>query len=59
MGRPRKMIIKKILTDEQTANLEGAWIDESYMKYPVINSNIDVYYIDNDGSEKLLSKFTI
>ena len=57
MGRPRKMIIKKILTDEQTANLEGAWIDESYMKYPVINSNIDVYYIDNDGSEKLLLKY--
>ena len=51
------MIIKKILTDEQTANLEGAWIDESYMKYPVINSNIDVYYIDNDGSEKLLLKY--
>ena len=57
MGRPRKMIIKKILTDEQTADLEGAWIDESYMKYPVINSNIDVYYIDNDGSEKLLLKY--
>jgi hypothetical protein len=57
MGRPRKMIIKKHLTNEQTAKIEGKWIDESYMKYPVINSNVDVYYIDDNGSEKLLLKY--
>ena len=57
MPRPRKIITKKYLTDKETSDLEGKWIDESYMKMPVINSNVDVYYIDDDGSEKLLLKF--
>lgn len=37
--------------------LEGSWIDESYMKFPVIKENIDVYYIDDNNQEKLLLKF--
>ena len=37
--------------------IEGKWIDESYIKHPIINSNIDVYYKDNDGNEILLLKF--
>ena len=57
MPRPRKIITKKYLSDKETADLEGKWIDNSYMKMPVINSNVDVYYIDDDGSEKLLLKF--
>ena len=57
MPRPRKIITKKYLTDTETGNLEGKWIDNSYIKMPVINSNVDVYYIDDDGSEKLLLKF--
>ena len=51
MPRPRKIITKKYLTDKETSDLEGKWIDESYMKMPVINSNVDVYYIDDDGSK--------
>ena len=57
MGRPKKIIIEKVLTDEQTAKLEGNWIDESYMKFPVIRSNIDVYYKDDNGNVKLLLKY--
>ena len=56
MPRPRKLIVNKVLSDEEVNNLEGTWIDESYMKYPVIDYNCDVFYKDNDGSEKLLLK---
>lgn len=57
MPRPRKLIVNKVLSDEEVNILEGKWIDESYMKYPVIDYNCDVFYKDNDGSEKLLLKF--
>ena len=57
MPRPRKIVVNKYLTDEEVNNLEGKWIDESYMKIPVIDYNCDVYYKENDGTEKLLLKF--
>ena len=38
-------------------NLEGKWIDNSYMKLPVIDYNCDVYYKDDNGEERLLLKF--
>jgi hypothetical protein len=57
MPRPRKIIVEKYLTDQEVDNLEGKWIDESYMKFPVIDYNCDVYYKDDDGTEKLLLKF--
>ena len=57
MPRPRKIIVPKYLSDDQVASLEGKWIDESYMKFPVIDYNCDVYYKDDDGTEKLLLKF--
>tara|TARA_Y100000996_G_scaffold414454_1_gene405365 strand:- start:4499 stop:5653 length:1155 start_codon:yes stop_codon:yes gene_type:complete len=57
MPRPKKLVINKVLTDEETSKLEGKWIDNSHMKLPVINYNVDVYYKDDDGSEKLLLKF--
>ena len=57
MGRPRRIVINKVLTDKETSNLEGQWIDESYMKHPLINFNVDVYYREEDGSEKLLLKY--
>ena len=57
MGRPRRIVINKVLTDKETSNLEGQWIDESYMKHPLINFNVDVYYREENGSEKLLLKY--
>ena len=35
--------------------MEGTWIDESYIKHPVINNNTDVYYIDDNGDEKFIN----
>tara|TARA_Y100000768_G_scaffold378955_1_gene354024 strand:+ start:222 stop:1379 length:1158 start_codon:yes stop_codon:yes gene_type:complete len=57
MPRPRKIVVPKYLTDDEVASLEGKWINESYMKLPVINYNCDVYYKEDDGSLKLLLKF--
>lgn len=57
MGRPKKIICNKILSDNEVSNLEGCWIDESYMKFPVIQENTDVYYLDENGNQKLLLKF--
>ena len=57
MPRIKKLIVEKVLTDKETKDFEGCFIDESYMKYPVIQSNIDVYYKDESGEEKLLLKY--
>ena len=56
MGRPRILIVEKLMTDHESNKLEGKWIDESYLKYPVIRENVDVYYMEN-GERKLLLKF--
>ena len=57
MPRPRKIVVKKYLTDKEVDDLEGKWIDTSYMKLPVIDYNCDVYYKDDNGDDKLLLKF--
>jgi len=57
MGRPKKLIIRKLFTDEELKLREGTWIEESDIKYPIIESNTDVYWIDDKGSEHLLLKF--
>jgi len=53
----KKLVANKVFSDTEMKGMEGNWIDESYMKYPVINENTDVYYIDDNGEEKLLLKF--
>ena len=57
MGRPTKIITKKFLTDKEVSNLEGTWIDESFIKLPVVTTNTDVYYEDEQGTQHLLLKF--
>ena len=57
MPRPKKLVVEKYLSDKEVANLEGTWIDESYLKHPVVRENTDVYYKDEDGNDKLLLKF--
>jgi|TARA_B110000967_G_C18874965_1_gene557755 hypothetical protein len=57
MPRPRRIVVEKYLTNKEVSSIEGKWIDESYMKLPVIDYNCDVYYKDDDGTEKLLLKF--
>ena len=53
----RKLIVKKIMSDEDISKLEGTWIEESHIKYPLIKSDTDVYYLDDNNEEKLLLKF--
>ena len=53
----KKLVVNKIFTDVEMKGMEGTWIDESYMKHPVLNGSTDVYYIDDNGDEKLLLKF--
>jgi len=57
MGRPRKIMTRKFLSDEEVANMEGTWIDDSFIKIPVVTTNTDVYYIDENGIERILLKF--
>ena len=42
MPRIKKLIVEKVLTDEEVKRLKGQFIDESYMKHPLVQKNIDV-----------------
>ena len=57
MGRPKKLVVKKLFSDEEIAKKRGTWIEESDIKYPIVNSNTDVYRLDDNGNEILLLKF--
>ena len=41
-NRISKLIVKKLLSDEEVEKLEGSFIDENYIKYPLINENLVV-----------------
>jgi len=45
------------MTDDEISNLQGGWIEESHIKLPIIKTNTDIYYLDDNGNEKLLLKF--
>lgn len=57
MPRPKVLIVKKIYSDEEIKSKEGSWFDESDIKYPIVNSNTDVYRLDDEGNRHLLLKF--
>jgi len=57
MPRIKKLIVSKIISDEEIASKEGTWFTEDDLVHPVIRSNIDVYYLDDSGQEKLLLKY--
>ena len=52
-----KLVVSKILTDEEVKGIEGTWIDESHIKTPVLNESTDVYYLNDNNEETLLLKF--
>jgi len=56
-----ELIVEKQMTDHEVSKLKGTWIDESFMKYPVIDKDTDVYYMSpmKGGGyvKKLLLKF--
>ena len=57
MPRPKTIFVKKLFSDEEIKLKEGNWFEESDIKYPIINSNTDVYRIDDEGNKHLLLKF--
>jgi len=57
MGRPRKLVIRKLFTDKEISLREGHWMEESDIKHPIVNSNTDVYYKDENNNLVLLLKF--
>ncbi len=52
----KKLVVKKIMSDEEVSNLEGTWIEESHINH-LIKSDTDVYRLDDEGNEHLLLKF--
>ena len=57
MPRPKTIFVTKLFSDEDIKLKEGNWFEESDIKYPIINSNTDVYRIDDEGNKHLLLKF--
>jgi hypothetical protein len=57
MPRIKKLIVSKIMSDKDIALKEGTWFEESDLTHPIIRSNIDVYYLDEQGNLKLLLKY--
>jgi len=53
----KKLIVSKIMSNEEVSKLEGTWIEESHIKKPIIKSDTDVYYLDENNNEILLLKF--
>jgi len=57
MPRPRTLVVHKIYSDDEIKSKEGQWFDESHINYPIVNSNTDVYRLDDEGNKHLLLKF--
>jgi hypothetical protein len=57
MGRPTKIVVSPLFSDSDIEARKGTWIEESDIKYPVIEENTDVYRLDANGREVLLLKF--
>ena len=57
MPRPKVLIVKKLYSDDEIKLKEGHWFEENDIKYPIVNSNTDVYRLDDEGNRHLLLKF--
>jgi hypothetical protein len=57
MPRQKTLVVEKIYSDDEIKSKEGQWFDESHIKYPIVNSNTDVYRLDEEGNKHLLLKF--
>ena len=57
MPRPKVLTVKKLYSDDEIKMKEGHWFEESDIKYPIVNSNTDVYRLDDEGNKHLLLKF--
>ena len=50
MPRIKKLIVSKIISDQDISKREGTWFTEDDLVHPVIRNNIDVSYIPIDTS---------
>ena len=57
MPRQKTLVVEKIYSDDEIKSKEGQWFEESHIKYPIVNSNTDVYRLDDEGNKHLLLKF--
>ena len=57
MPRPKTLVVEKIYSDEEIKKKEGHWFEESDIKYQIVDTNTDVYRIDDEGNKHLLLKF--
>ena len=57
MPRIKKLVVSKILSNDEIAGREGTWFTEDELVHPVVTKNIDIYYIDDEGKERLLLKY--
>lgn len=55
-GSVEKIVLDKLISNDDIVKKEGTWFNSKNMKHGVINRNCDVYYKDEDGMEKLLCK---
>ena len=55
----KKIILSKLISDEDIKKREGTWFKTKDMKHGIVNYNCDVYYKDNSGKEILLGQLTI
>lgn len=51
-----KLCINKLYTDDEFKERKGTWITDDDIKYPIINTDHDIYWMDGD-KERLLCKF--
>ena len=54
MPRPKTVIVNKLFSDEDIAKRRGTWFEESDIKYPIVNTNTDIYWLDDEGNKHLL-----
>ena len=55
-GSVEKIVLDKLISNDDIVKKEGTWFNSKDMKHGIINRNCDVYYKDDDGLEKLLCK---
>ena len=54
----KQIFVNKILSDKEVSDLEGTWITEKHIKYPIINEDSDVepdINEDFDNDDELIS----
>lgn len=52
--KAKKIVVKKVMTDEEILAKKGTYIDEKGMR--ILDEDCDVYGVQDDGSEKLIAK---